>query len=266
MASPRKVGDVVGSRARFGAAILLALLAMTGVGTAGADPRPAPGDEVRDSLSERRHAARVPGHQRDEPRPRCHRREPDCGIGLPDRGHDDLESSSDGGWPNTVLPGWTFEPPQAPPRVPPQLGDPAVPDIVDVVPGVSLPVSAPVGAPIAVPVLPVVPGVVAPRPGGSAGAAPRPEAPPARPAAPPPRAGRAPEPPAAVSNAPASATSHRVGYPDYLRSAGLPQIAAVALPGVAGILVLTGAGGLVGYRQAKAARAVAVRPVTGPMN
>jgi hypothetical protein len=41
-----------------------------------------------------------------------------------------------------------------------------------------------------------------------------------------------------------------------LRSAGLSQVAALAVPGVAGMLVLTGAGGLVGYRQAKAGHAV----------
>jgi hypothetical protein len=47
-----------------------------------------------------------------------------------------------------------------------------------------------------------------------------------------------------------------VGYGEYLRSAGISQIAVLALPGVAGILVLTGAGGLLGYRQAKAGHAV----------
>ena len=52
------------------------------------------------------------------------------------------------------------------------------------------------------------------------------------------------------------ATTYRVGYGEYLRTAGMSQIAAVAVPGVAGILVLTGAGGFVGYRQAKAGRAV----------
>ncbi|MHC9294645.1 hypothetical protein ACRCUN_19450 [Mycobacterium sp. LTG2003] len=50
--------------------------------------------------------------------------------------------------------------------------------------------------------------------------------------------------------------SFRVGYTDYLRTAGVFEIAAVAVPGVAGILGLTGLGGLVGYRQAKAALSV----------
>ncbi|MBN9633687.1 MAG: hypothetical protein J0H22_00370 [Actinobacteria bacterium] len=44
----------------------------------------------------------------------------------------------------------------------------------------------------------------------------------------------------------------RPGYPDYLRAAGLSEVAAVAVPGFAGIITLTAAGGLVGYRQARA--------------
>jgi len=46
--------------------------------------------------------------------------------------------------------------------------------------------------------------------------------------------------------------SYRAGYPQYLRSAKLADIAGIALPGVAGIVALTAIGGLVGYRQAKA--------------
>lgn len=52
------------------------------------------------------------------------------------------------------------------------------------------------------------------------------------------------------------APTYRMGYVEYLRAAGLGQVAAVAVPGVTGILVLTGAGGLIGYRQARAGRAV----------
>ncbi|MUL76210.1 hypothetical protein [Mycolicibacterium sp. CBMA 226] len=44
----------------------------------------------------------------------------------------------------------------------------------------------------------------------------------------------------------------RPGYPEYLRAAGLSEVAAVAVPGFAGIITLTAAGGLVGYRQARA--------------
>lgn len=75
-----------------------------------------------------------------------------------------------------------------------------------------------------------------------------------------PRAGTA-APPAGRERLPANVgsdavSSHRIGYTQYLRTAGLPQVAALAVPGVGGILVLTGAGGFVGYRQAKAGHAV----------
>lgn len=48
----------------------------------------------------------------------------------------------------------------------------------------------------------------------------------------------------------------RVGYADYLRTAEVSQIIAAAVPGVAGMLLLTIAGGFVGHRQANAGRAV----------
>lgn len=51
-------------------------------------------------------------------------------------------------------------------------------------------------------------------------------------------------------------SAFRAGYPDYLRAAGLSEVAAVAVPGFTGILILTGAGGLVGYRQARAGHVV----------
>lgn len=50
--------------------------------------------------------------------------------------------------------------------------------------------------------------------------------------------------------------SFRAGYPEYLRDAALSEIAGLALPGVAGLMALTGVGGLMGYRQAKAGHAV----------
>lgn len=53
-----------------------------------------------------------------------------------------------------------------------------------------------------------------------------------------------------------SGQSPRRGYTDYLRSPGLPQLAGAALPGVAGILLLTIGGGVVGYRQANAGRMI----------
>jgi hypothetical protein len=46
--------------------------------------------------------------------------------------------------------------------------------------------------------------------------------------------------------------SVRAGYSEYLRTAGMAQMAAVAVPGLAGILLLTAGGGFIGYRQAKA--------------
>jgi hypothetical protein len=48
----------------------------------------------------------------------------------------------------------------------------------------------------------------------------------------------------------------RRGYTDYLRSPGLPQLAGAALPGVAGILLMTLGGGVIGYRQAEAGRMI----------
>jgi hypothetical protein len=50
--------------------------------------------------------------------------------------------------------------------------------------------------------------------------------------------------------------SFRSGYSDYLRTAGVTEMAALALPGVGGILLLTAGGGFIGYRQAKAGHAV----------
>ena len=61
------------------------------------------------------------------------------------------------------------------------------------------------------------------------------------------------------SNAVTPAVSFRAGYGEYLRSAGMPQVAALAVPGVLGMLLVSGAGGFVGYRQAKAGQAVRTR-------
>jgi hypothetical protein len=130
----------------------------------------------------------------------------------------------------------------------PPVGEPPV---IDVVPGVG---AAPVDMPIPPLTLPVI---VAPAAGGGAGA---PVAPvfkgmPRGVTAEPP-AGREPLPANAGSNVSVPPASCRIGYTDYLRNAGLSQVAALAVPGIAGMLVLTGAGGLIGYRQAKAGHAV----------
>jgi hypothetical protein len=63
-------------------------------------------------------------------------------------------------------------------------------------------------------------------------------------------------PPAFSADNQLPAPSYRMGYMEYLRAAGIGQVAAVAVPGFTGILILTGAGGLIGYRQARAGRSV----------
>jgi hypothetical protein len=95
------------------------------------------------------------------------------------------------------------------------------------------------------------PGVV-PRP-GIPGAPLPPVNPGANSAPPPPPAQKQQSPPAfSASNEASVAPSYRMGYMEYLRAAGFGEVAAVAVPGFTGILILTGAGGLIGYRQARA--------------
>jgi hypothetical protein len=70
---------------------------------------------------------------------------------------------------------------------------------------------------------------------------------------PPPPVQKSESPPAfSAGNQASVAPSYRMGYMEYLRAAGFGQVAAVAVPGFTGILILTGAGGLIGYRQARA--------------
>jgi len=144
-------------------------------------------------------------------------------------------------------------------QLPPDLTKPAIeqpiePSVVDVTPGVGVAAAELPIAPVTLPVI-VAPSIGLGG-GGSAnaGTPPLPSAPRGGTAAPP--AGREPLPANAGSNVGVSSSSYRVGYAQYLRTAGMSQVAALAVPGVAGILVLTGAGGLVGYRQAKAGHAV----------
>jgi hypothetical protein len=64
-------------------------------------------------------------------------------------------------------------------------------------------------------------------------------------------------PPAYSADGQAAASPfYRVGYVDYLRAVGVDQAAAAAVPGLTGMLVLTCAGGLLGYRQARVGRIV----------
>ena len=122
--------------------------------------------------------------------------------------------------------------------------------------------AAPVGAavPIALPVIVAPPlGLGIGGGGGGAGAGPRTgPAPDVKSIFASPPAGRSSPPANVGSNAAVPNASYRIGYTEYLRTAGLPQVAALAVPGLVGIMVLTGAGGLVGYRQAKAGHAVRV--------
>lgn len=53
---------------------------------------------------------------------------------------------------------------------------------------------------------------------------------------------------------PANGRSTRAGYSRYLRNPTSVELAAVALPGVAGLLLFTFGGGLIGYRQANSVR------------
>ena len=127
---------------------------------------------------------------------------------------------------------------------------PAIPDIVNPAPGL---VSA--AGIVELPAVSLPQIVVPPAAGGGMGAA----------AGPPPAAPRAPSAPRSPAEPPRSPVqavdnpivpaSYRVGYGEYLRTAGISQVVAVAVPGATGIMLLTGAGGIIGYRQARSALA-----------
>ena len=55
---------------------------------------------------------------------------------------------------------------------------------------------------------------------------------------------------------PMSGQGARIGYPRYMRGPTVTELAVVALPGLAGMLLLTFSGGLIGYRQANSVRFV----------
>lgn len=117
------------------------------------------------------------------------------------------------------------------------------------------PVPAPVVAPpVVVPSI-VVPPMMPPAPAiGPVVTAPPPEVHPPS-LTPPPRTDRQPAPVGELGPQEIPVT-FRVGYPDYLRAATLGELAAVALPGAAGLFVIAALGGLVGFRQARAALAL----------
>lgn len=64
--------------------------------------------------------------------------------------------------------------------------------------------------------------------------------------------------PSAGSTSALGAPAYRQGFPQYLRAARVGELAMVAVPGIAGLLVLTASGGVIGYRQADSTRFVRV--------
>jgi hypothetical protein len=123
-------------------------------------------------------------------------------------------------------------------RAEPSLAAPGVPAAP---PPVALP-------PVTTPPVVVPPVVMAPAPGG----VPPPSAQPPLVSAQP-RVVRQPQTADALGSH-ALPASFRIGYADSLRVATLGGLAAVALPGLGGILAFTAAGTVAGYRQAKAAQ------------
>ncbi|MGY4708118.1 hypothetical protein ACXDF8_00865 [Mycolicibacterium sp. CBM1] len=139
---------------------------------------------------------------------------------------------------------------------PAEPGEPGEPGVVNadtgaVVPGSLEPV------PITMPPLIGLPPVVEvplrpPAAGGSSAAEPVPRGGPGRESV----TGRERPPATSAGAGTEPSVSTRVGYPKYLRDAKVGEVAALALPGFAGILALTALGGFLGYRQAKAGHVV----------
>ncbi len=187
----------------------------------------------------------------------------------PDPDEPPKSDSGGGGRPEVDLPArlpFTVPPRAVTPEFSPPVGEPIDPDVVDAVPVGGVAQSGTPGVPVSVPVLVPTPSGAGPRPGPGTGGARSPlsNGPRQGTAEPPPA--RQPPPATAGSNVAVGASSYRVGYGEYLRAAGLSQIAVLAVPGLAGILVLTGAGGLLGYRQAKAGHAVRTSGIARYMN
>ena len=63
-----------------------------------------------------------------------------------------------------------------------------------------------------------------------------------------------PAPPPATAAVPVDVPAARLGYQRYLRTAKVTDMAVVALPGVAGLVLMTVSGGFIGYRQANSVR------------
>jgi hypothetical protein len=63
-----------------------------------------------------------------------------------------------------------------------------------------------------------------------------------------------PAPPPATAAVPIEVPATRLGYQRYLRTAKVTDMAVIALPGVAGLVLMTVSGGFIGYRQANSVR------------
>lgn len=111
-------------------------------------------------------------------------------------------------------------------------------------PAIAAPPVAP--APVVVPPAPVI-SVPVP-------AAPPVGVPPAVPSAPSIPAPQSEPPAAQPLSVPAVPESFRLGYADYLRMASTSDLLFAVLPGLGGMLLMTAAGGAVGFRQARAAQ------------
>jgi hypothetical protein len=130
--------------------------------------------------------------------------------------------------PLVIAPGPVMAPPAAPPVLPPVVPPVVPPVIVAPPPQLGPRLSAPTHVPGS-------PSIVAGgAPPGLRGPAP------------------APAPPPATGAVPVGTQGPRLDYQQYLRTAKVTDMAAVALPGVAGLLVMTFSGTVIGYRQAKA--------------
>ena len=129
----------------------------------------------------------------------------------------------------------------------PTAPQPAAKPVIEHVPAAPVPPPAAIVPPLVI-VLPALPVSVVGHPGGTAPSAISPPVPAGLPVPvqPPVREIVAES---AVERVP---DTFRAGYPGYLRAASFDEVAGVALAGVSGLFVLTAAGGLIGYRQAKA--------------
>lgn len=126
------------------------------------------------------------------------------------------------------------------------------PDPQDPLPGQIAPAAIPALSMPVIALPPAVPGIG----GGDVGGGPSSSEPANAGQPPAPERTPAAQPPAAPRTDTVLPVSYRAGYGEYLRTAGMPQVIAVAVPGAIGIMLLTGIGGLIGYRQARAGRAV----------